>query len=66
MNIFAIACLISILITVQHLLNWAIRGIWAEKNDNNGFPTFLFIVLSAIITFFAGKYLILWTYPFLN
>ena len=66
MNIFAITCLISILITVQHLLNWALRSIWEDKHDGNVLFSAVVIVISLFITFFAGKYLILWAYPFLN
>ncbi len=67
---FAIVCLICILIAVQHLVNWAMRKIWSGFNkpdtDLALWLSAILLIVAAIITFFTGKYLILWAYPFLN
>lgn len=64
MKIFAIICLIAIIIAFQHLLNWAIRSIWEElgENDTGGalFVSAVVSVIVGVITYFTGKYLIIW------
>lgn len=67
MQVFAIICLIILLISIQHLVNWGMRGIWKEVGeDGNLTMTFFLLVVAGVITFYAGRYLILWTYPLIN
>lgn len=68
MKIFAVICLIVILIAIQHLTNWAFRALYSdfENDDERGgtlTATLFLLTIVGIITFFAGKYLILWAYP---
>lgn len=58
MEIFSIICLVAILITIQHLLNWGWRAIKKDKE----FVVVIFIatMLSILITFLIIYHIILW------
>lgn len=62
MQIFAICCLVVIVITTQHLLNWG----WRKLYKHNIVILWLINWIAFLITWFGFKYIIIWTYPLLN
>jgi len=61
MTVFAIICLIVILLSIQHLLNWIWRVV---KHDDVGIA-FVATLFVFCITCLCIKYIVLWMYPLL-
>lgn len=68
MQIFAIICLVVIVITIQHLLNWGWRAASNVKYDKIGAEVFMCLgtLIGIVITLICGYHIIIWTYPLLN
>lgn len=58
MEIFSIVCLVAILITIQHLLNWG----WRATKKDKEFVSLIFVatMLSILITILIIYHIILW------
>ena len=60
MKIFALITLAVIIIVIQHLINWALRSIWEDDDDNNIRITFCVVVVSLIITIACFMWFGIW------
>lgn len=66
MEIFAFICLIVILVSIQHLLNWGWRVAVSSHNDNTIIGMIVISLVAALLSVLAGRFLILWGYQILN
>ncbi len=60
MAIFSIICLIIILISSQHILNYLLRQIWKEDFDDKFTLISIAILVFGLITFISIYYIIYW------
>ena len=59
MTVFAIICLVVILLVGQHLINWMWRAIGDTESPVAIVATFLILIISVVCI----RYIILWGYP---
>lgn len=66
MLIFAIICLMIILLTIQHLLNWGWRN--ANNHSDPGASVIMFIlsVIATGVTALCIYHITLWLYPLIK
>lgn len=55
MTIFAIICMMVIILTLQHLVNWS----WRNTHIDDAIPVILSVV-SCIVTVIGTMYIIVW------
>jgi hypothetical protein len=62
MTTFAVITLVSVLIILTHLHNWALRVLCRDTSDMNGTSAGIFIisVVYIIVVIFIIKYIIIW------